>query len=218
MALPTATTEVTRGRPPAVGVADMVGAVDARTVATTNIATDRRTTSARLRAWVLSGGERLQVADDLQQLGLAQLLFPRRHRREGNALADPVEELARRVLRHMHLKVERFGVEGLSRRAVAETLRAVADDAARLIESPARRHGGGIVRRGVLGEPRGERYRRRRDVRSDRVADPERDHDEDPEETRALREPLPLAIAAPADQREQTEERRADGECDRDLL
>src|SRR5712671_4476667 len=127
---------------------------------------------------ILSGSERLQVADDFPALGLTQLVFPRRHLRERNALADPVEELARRVLRHMHLKVEWFGVEGLGCSAVAEPLRSVADRAVRLVERAPRGDGRRIVWSGVLEEARGERGSRRRDIGRDRVPDPERDDDE----------------------------------------
>src|SRR2546421_3846332 len=55
---------------------------------------------------VLPSRERLQVADDLPALDLAQLRLaglgvrnsPGRHGGEGDAVADPVEELARRML------------------------------------------------------------------------------------------------------------------------
>src|SRR5438874_2161273 len=119
---------------------------------------------------IQSSGERLKITDDLPTLGLGELRFPgvgvdgapRRHRCEGDAVRDPVLELARCVLRHVHLKVERPWVQGLRGGAVAETLRAMTHRAVRLIEGPTRRDGGGIVGCGVLRETGGQRYRWRR--------------------------------------------------------
>src|SRR5207245_4884009 len=168
--------------------------------------------------------ERLEIADDLPPLRLGQLRLagvgidgaPRGHGCERDAVVDPVLELARRVLRYVNLKVERSRVECQRRRAIAESLWPVTHRAICLIESPARRDGRGIVWRGVLRETRGERHRRRRDVRRDGVRDAEGDNDQRTEKSSALREPLPVAAAAPPDQREETENRGAARERDRD--
>src|SRR5438094_572497 len=116
-----------------------------------------------------SAGERLKEADDLPPLRFGQLRLagvgidgaPRRHCGERDAVRDPVLQLARRVLRHVNLKVEWSRVECQSRRTIAESLWPVTHRAIRLIEGSTRRDGGGIVRRGVLREARGERDRRR---------------------------------------------------------
>jgi hypothetical protein len=122
------------------------------------------------------------------------------------------------VLWHVHLEVERRGLQGERGGSVAFALRAVADRAVRLVERAAERHGAGIVRSRVLCEPRRERHRGRRDVRRDRVTDAERDDYEDAKESRALSEALPVAAAPPPEESEETEDRRADRQADRDLL
>src|SRR5438105_7807956 len=94
----------------------------------------------------------------------------------------------------------------------------MAHRAVRLIERWTSRDSGGVIRRGVLRETGRERHRRRWDIRGDRVREPERDDDQHCEKSRALHETLPLAAAAPTDQREQTEDRGTDIENDRDLL
>src|SRR5207247_1335604 len=151
-------------------------------------------------------------------LGIAQLLLPGGHRCGDDALADPVEELARGVLRYVDLQVEGTRDERERGRAVPQALRPVADGTVRLIERAARGNARGRVRRRVLREARGERDGRRWDVRGDGVPEAERYDDEQPQEGRALCEPAPVTTPTPPDQREDTEEDRADREHDRDLL
>src|SRR5437660_10511128 len=93
----------------------------------------------------------------------------------------------------------------------------MAHRAVRLIERSTSRDSGGVIRRGVLRETGRERHRRRWDIRGDRVREPERDDDQHTEKSRALREALPLAAAAPADQCEETEDGGTHSENDRDL-
>src|SRR5439155_20364862 len=111
-----------------------------------------------------SRGERLKEADDLPALGLGELWLaavgidrrPARHRGERDALADPIKELSRRVLRHVHLKVEGTRIEGERRRTVTDAVGPVAHDAVCLVERPAEGDRGRIVRSRVLREARGD--------------------------------------------------------------
>src|SRR5439155_1668179 len=76
----------------------------------------------------------------------------------------------------------------------------------------------GRVRHRVLGESRGERDGRRRDVRRDRVGEPERDEGESAEDPGARREAAPVTAAAGREEREEREEHEADRHDDRELL
>src|SRR6266513_2647137 len=101
-----------------------------------------------------SAGERLKEADDLPALGLGQLRLagvgidgaPCGHRRERDAIRDPVLELARRVLGHVYLKVERSRVKRQCGRTVAQTLRPVTYDAVGLKQRSTECHSARIVR------------------------------------------------------------------------
>src|SRR5437868_14037472 len=155
-----------------------------------------------------SAGERLKETDDLPALDLGELWLssirvdrrPRRHRGEWDPVAYPVEELAGRVLRDVHLEVVRRRLQRERGRSVASALRAVADRAVCLVERAAEGDGAGVVRRRVLREPRREWHGWRRDVRRDRVPDRERDDDEYAKGSRALREALRFAGSAPSEQ------------------
>src|SRR5207237_2276052 len=97
-------------------------------------------------------------------------------------------------------------------RPVTQAFRPVADRTVRRVERAAGRDRRGVVRGRVLQEPHEEGHWRRRDVRRDGVREPEVDEDEDADEAGALREAPPVASAAPRDDGEDREERRADGE------
>src|SRR5437870_2020359 len=162
--------------------------------------------------------ERRRMADQLPALGLGELVLPGGHWRRGDTVADPVIDLTRRVLRDVQLEVERPRREREGRGTVAQTLWAVADGAVLLVKGLARGDRLGRVRHRVLGESRGERDGRRRDVRRDRVGEPERDEGESAEDSGARREAAPGTAAAGREEREEREEHEADRHDDRELL
>src|SRR5205809_674642 len=105
------------------------------------------------------------------------------------------------MLRHVQLQVEGAGIQQERLRPVTERARAVADRAVRLEDLTSAVDVLRRVGHGIALEARGERHRRRRDVRGDGERERVRDDDERDAELDDLVEPAARAVRDDHDER-----------------